>query len=136
MAKQPNGMSVLDRIKELDAERARLLDEAKATALANAEQAVAELNELGFDYRLVQGSTPSAPRPIRATPAGRRSGIRESVLEAIQNAGPDGIAPSGIRQKLGIADDDKSGAQSVSNALSALKKASKISDKNGAYVAA
>lgn len=132
MAKAP---SVLDRIKELDAERAKLLEEAKATALANAEQAVAELNELGFNYRLVQGSV-SAPKAPKPSASGRRSGIRESVLEAIQNAGPDGIAPAGIRQKLGIADDDKSGAQSVANALSALKKANKISDNNGAYVAA
>jgi len=43
------------------------LEGAKKEALDNAEKAVAELNELGFDYRLVEGasvstSTTRAPR--------------------------------------------------------------------------
>jgi hypothetical protein len=55
-------MSVLEKLKALDAQRAQLLDDAKKEALENAERAVAELNELGFHYSLVEGaSTPSAP---------------------------------------------------------------------------
>jgi hypothetical protein len=40
------------RIKELDAERTKLIDEAKKEALARAKQAVADLNALGFAYSL------------------------------------------------------------------------------------
>jgi hypothetical protein len=56
--------TVLEKLKALDAQRAQLLEGAKKEALDNAEKAVAELNELGFDYRLVEGggSTPRAPR--------------------------------------------------------------------------
>jgi hypothetical protein len=59
--------SVLEKLKALDAQRAQLLDDAKKEALDKAEKAVAELNELGFDYTLTEGastatSTPRAPR--------------------------------------------------------------------------
>ena len=47
--------SVLDQLKALDEQRAKLLDGAKGEALEQAEKAVVELNELGFDYRLVEG---------------------------------------------------------------------------------
>jgi hypothetical protein len=40
------------RIKELDAERTKLIDGAKKEALARAQQAVADLNALGFAYSL------------------------------------------------------------------------------------
>jgi hypothetical protein len=59
--------TVLEKLKALDAQRAQLLDGAKKEALENAERAVAELNELGFDYRLVEGATPArAPRKTSA----------------------------------------------------------------------
>jgi hypothetical protein len=55
--------SVLEKLKALDAQRAQLLDDAKKEALDNAEKAVAELNELGFNYGLVEGeSATRAPR--------------------------------------------------------------------------
>src|ERR1017187_7524033 len=41
--------TVLEQLKKLDEQRAKLLDGAKA------EEAIAELNELGFSYRLVEG---------------------------------------------------------------------------------
>lgn len=130
MAKSP-----LERIKEIDAERAKLLDEAKATALANATSAVEELNALGFNYRLVQDGATATRAPRQASTGTRRSGIRDDVLATITDAGDDGASPADIRAKLGIPNEDKSGAQSVANALSALKKAGKISDKDGAYYA-
>jgi hypothetical protein len=43
------------RIKELDAERTKLIDGAKKEALARAQQAVSDLNALGFSYSLTQG---------------------------------------------------------------------------------
>jgi hypothetical protein len=58
--------SVLEKLKALDSQRAQLLEDAKKEALDNAEKAVAELNELGFHYRRVEGasaaSTTRAPR--------------------------------------------------------------------------
>src|ERR1700691_4333707 len=56
--------SVLEKLKALDAQRAQLLEGAKKEALDNAETAVAELNELGFHYTLVEGA--SAASPARA----------------------------------------------------------------------
>ena len=59
--------TVLEKLKALDAQRATLLEDAKKEALDNAEKAVAELNELGFHYSLVEGasSTSTAARAPR-----------------------------------------------------------------------
>jgi hypothetical protein len=58
--------SVLEKIKALDAQRAQLLEGAKKEALDNAERAVAELNELGFNYSLSEGATSTARAPRKA----------------------------------------------------------------------
>ena len=58
--------SALEKLKALDAQRAQLLDGAKKEALDNAEKAVAELNELGFHYSLVEGASASTALPARA----------------------------------------------------------------------
>ena len=44
--------SVLQQLKELDKQRDQLLADAKKEALQKAQEAVAELNALGFSYRL------------------------------------------------------------------------------------
>ena len=51
--------TVLEKLKALDSQRAQLLEGAKKEALDNAEKAVAELNELGFHYTLVEGASVS-----------------------------------------------------------------------------
>jgi hypothetical protein len=61
--------SVLEKLKALDAQRAQLLEGAKKEALDNAEKAVAELNELGFHYSLVEGASTSTPRAPRKASA-------------------------------------------------------------------
>ena len=58
-------MSVLEKLKALDEQRAKLLEGAKAEALDKAQKAVAELNELGFDYSLVEGYRAPALRAPR-----------------------------------------------------------------------
>ena len=45
--------SAIQRIKELDRERATLFEQAKEEALRRANQAVEDLNALGLKYRLV-----------------------------------------------------------------------------------
>ena len=42
--------TALQQIKKLDGERTKLLEGAKADALARAEEAINELTALGFDY--------------------------------------------------------------------------------------
>jgi hypothetical protein len=66
--------TVLEKLKALDAQRAQLLDDAKKEALENAEKAVAELNELGFHYSLVEGATTASPAraPRKASQAPKR----------------------------------------------------------------
>ncbi len=58
-------MSVLEKLKALDSQRAELLEGAKKEAVDKAERAVAALNELGFSYRLVEGAV-RAPRKAGA----------------------------------------------------------------------
>ena len=65
--------SVLEKLKALDEQRAELLEGAKKEVLDNAEKAVAELNELGFNFRLVEGATSTARAPRKAaSPAPKR----------------------------------------------------------------
>jgi hypothetical protein len=60
-------MSVLEKLRALDEQRAKLLEGAKAEALKKASDAIVELNELGFQYVLNEKSeraqkTPKVPR--------------------------------------------------------------------------
>ena len=48
--------SAIQRIKDLDAERASIFDHAKEEALEKAKAAVAELNGLGLNYTLTNGA--------------------------------------------------------------------------------
>jgi hypothetical protein len=48
--------SAIQRVKDPDAERASIFDQAKAEALEKAKAAVAELNALGLSYTLTSGA--------------------------------------------------------------------------------
>jgi len=52
--------SVIDQIRALDEQKAKLLDGAKSEALGAAQQAIEALNSLGFNYRLIEGSRRSS----------------------------------------------------------------------------
>jgi hypothetical protein len=52
--------SAIQRIKDLDAERASIFEHAKAEALEKVKAAVAELNDLGFHYTLTNGAAKQA----------------------------------------------------------------------------
>jgi len=78
-------------------------------------------------------ATTPRTRTVTGTRSTRRSGVRDQVLQVVKSK--DGVTSADIRKALGIT--DKSGSQSVSNALSALKKAGQIgTTSTGAYVAA
>jgi hypothetical protein len=72
----------IQRIKELDQERATLFEQAKEEALRRANQAVEDLNALGLNYRLVTGSAPS----------GGKAGTKP----------PQGTGQTGADKKLGV----------------------------------
>jgi hypothetical protein len=124
-------MSVLEQIKKLedqkralDDQKAQLLKQAKQEALGKVNDAVKELNALGFAYSVVEGE--------KASTGTRRTGIRQEVLTVISKG--NGLTRAGIDSAMSA--DDKSTKQSISNALSALKKSNKISQNDqGLYTA-
>lgn len=117
-----NQLSDIDKqIAELEAQKRKLVEEEKKSAKKKVELALQELNALGFNYKLVEEGTATRTR---------RSGVRDSVFKAVQSA-PQGIKPADIAEQLNMT--DKAGRQSISNALSALKKANKVSADAGVY---
>ena len=64
---------VLEKLRSLDEQRNKLLDEAKAEALQNARKAVDELNALGFNYSLTEEG---------ASKGKKASGIKRPMKDA------------------------------------------------------
>jgi hypothetical protein len=65
---QMTDKTAIQRIKELDHERATLFEQAKEEALRRASQAVEDLNALGLNYRLVTGAAPAASKSTDKKP--------------------------------------------------------------------
>lgn len=125
--------SLIDQILELEAQKQALMTRAKSEALSQAEKAVADLNNLGFHYRLTETDTTEQPRKTTTTPATRsprKGGVSEQVLAAIA-AVPEGLPRAGVLSALGA--NDTKAEQSISNALSNLKKAGKLTVEGGVY---
>ena len=59
--------TAIQRIQELDRERAELFAQAKEEALRRATQAVEDLNALGLKYRLVEGESPAGNKSVGKT---------------------------------------------------------------------
>lgn len=106
------------------AKRAELDDQ-----IANIDR---ELEAISAYELAKQGKLPTASRAPRST-GKRRTGIRAEVLAHIKNAGK--INRAGLLEKMGVK-GDKSGEQSVSNALSALKRNGDVKVKDGMYAVA
>src|ERR1039457_4243789 len=120
-------MSVLEKIRELDAQKDALLKEAKQEAMELVHKGLKALAELGFNYSVSQNEGSGA-----ITRAGtRRTGIREELLKLIHDN--SGIGRAAILEKTGVKGDKKA-EQSVSNALAALKKAGLVDNPDGGYV--
>jgi hypothetical protein len=73
-------MNLMDQLKALDDQRAKLIEDAKRTALEKAHKAVAELNDLGFKYALTDSKRGSAPKAAKAQggPAGAKRRQRDA----------------------------------------------------------
>ncbi len=122
----------IDQIMELEAQKQALMAKAKAEALSSAEKAVADLNNLGFHYRLVEGGTTTRTTSVNSAPRTRRGGVSDDVLDTIK-AAPNGLPRAAVLEQLGAT--DKAGQQSISNALSNLKKKGQLTAENGVYKA-
>ena len=131
--------SALQRIKELESEKTALLERARQEALSAAQEAVEQLNELGFEYHLVEGRAKTATTRARTVTGRRtvkrngrrRAGIRQEVFNAIAAAGRKGVTRKDLI--LQFRARDASFQQSISNALSALKKQKKVKAAKGVY---
>jgi hypothetical protein len=122
----------------IDQERERLSKEREtivAQQHALAEQLATidrELSAINAYEAAKQGKGPSSTRQRRA-PQGRRGSKRNALLGIIKS-NPGGLTRGEILEKMGLK-GDKSGAMSVSNALTALSKANQVVRRDGKYIA-
>lgn len=122
-----NTLSDIDKqIAELQAQKQKLIDDEKKNALKKVEDAIKELNALGFNYQLVDGTKKTK------TTRTRRSGVRDSVLAEIKKH-PTGISRADLMAAMNATDDKAQ--TSVSNAVAALKKNDEITAEQGHYTA-
>ena len=108
--------------EELLSQRAEI--DTQLTQVDNELQAINAYQAIKEGKKLVATTAPK--RTVT-----RRSGRRQEVLDLIAKH-PDGIPRAQILEGLG-AKGNRSDEQSVSNALSALKKANKIDSRGGLY---
>ena len=81
--------TVLQQIKKLDEERAKILEVAKNDALARAQEAINELTALGFDYELAEPVQKTTRTPRKA----RRQKLPEAEPETPKVEPPQAEAP-------------------------------------------
>jgi hypothetical protein len=149
----------LIRLDELDAQRSKLVEQAKSEILQTIQEAIDRLDSLGFSYALVERagvngfhhetapaakpkakavtkrSTARSAAPKRGGRKGaRRTGIRQDVLAAIAASGKKGMTRGDLIGEFGA--KDKAFQQSISNALVALKKQKQVKATGGVYKAA
>lgn len=67
--------SVMDQIRKLDEQRNALLENAKKEAMEKANAAIADLNSLGFNYRLTESGS--------AASSGNRKGTRQTNPDTV-----------------------------------------------------
>jgi hypothetical protein len=119
-------------------ERERL-SKAKEVALAKKQEAEDELSALEIDFAAVAAyESAKKGKPAKADEkkqrAPRQTGKRNEVLKLVEQY-PQGVTAGELKDKLGIR-GDKQGEQSLSNALSALKKSGQLIQEDGKYKAA
>jgi hypothetical protein len=91
-------MGILDRVRQLDAERATIIGEARAEALRQAGAAIDTLNSLGFPYKLVEGST-SAKKEAKTKSARTPKAGPCPICEFQTDPPHDGRAHRGQKKK-------------------------------------
>src|SRR3954463_9665789 len=84
-------------------------------------------------YETAKTGKAARQAPAGRQPRARRGSRREALLELIRQS--DGLSRGEILERMGLK-DDKSGAMSVSNALTALTKSNQLRREGGKYRAA
>ena len=110
---------------------AQLIEEERKRLHAERTELVAKLSAIDQELEAIaayEAAKTGSPLP---SSGGRRSGIREAVYRQIAES-QEGMTRSDVLEAMG-ARGDKKLEQSVSNALSALKKAERVSLVNGLY---
>lgn len=130
----------LSRVMQKERTRLTKLKESLAGRRAEIDRQVADVDRelAAIDaYTSARGAKAARKKSKAGTgaPRGpRQGGRREQVLNVIKEG--NGLTRGEILAKLGIVEKDSKGAaQSVSNALSALKKAGTIKSEGGKYAA-
>lgn len=84
-------------------------------------------------YEKAKGGKPErAPKRASRRARGRRGEKRQAVLDIVRQ-NPDGLTRGEILSLMGVK-GDRSGEQSVSNALSALIKQNELGKREGKYI--
>lgn len=141
--RQPNFEAFIhDERERLGREREQLLSQQQDLA-GRMDALDRELAAIDAYEAAKQGKPPAAavadgrrrPRKVAAPrgPRAARGQKRSHVLELIKQH-PEGLSRGELIDKMGLK-GDRSGEQSVSNALSALKKANQVDSRDGRYVA-
>ena len=120
----------------IEEERARIKAAIKA-AKAKRQEAEQEIEQLegqiaaiaAYDAALKGKKAPSEPR----APRGRRGEKRQAILDLIAQH-PDGMTRHELIDQMN-AHSDKAAEQSISNALSALKKTGQLTQEGKRYIA-
>jgi DNA-binding transcriptional ArsR family regulator len=119
----------------IDQERIRIKEAIKA-ANAKRREADAEIEELETELTAIAAYDAARKGPKasaeRRAPRGRRGEKRQAILDLVAQHS-DGVTRRELLDALNA--HDKSGSQSVSNALSALKKAGQVAQEGKKYIA-
>ena len=94
-----------------------------------------EVNDMLSKFDVFEGKVAPAARQtgMRRAPRARSGSKREQLLQVIRAGG--GLSRGEILEKMGLK-GDKAGEMSVSNALTALTKATQVTRQDGKYHAA
>lgn len=111
---------------------AQLIEEERKRLYTQRTELVAKLTEVDRELEAI-AAYEAAKTGSRSAAArgGRRSGIREAVYQRVAES-QDGMSRADVLDAMG-ARGDKQLEQSISNALSALKKAERLSLVDGVY---
>lgn len=122
----------------VEKERARLT-KARETLLTKQTELQDQIDNIDREMRAIDAytSTKAGKLPTRSSTSGgkgRRGGKREELLALIKDT-PGGASRGDLLERLQLK-GDKAGEQSVSNALSALKRAGTLKTNGSKYLIA
>lgn len=138
MAKEATFESFVAQQREALAQRREQAQQRLAEVQAEINGIDRELQAITAYELAKEGKLDLSPKGQRRPPSGprkpRETGARQEILDLIK-ASENGLTPAEIKEKRGVK-GDKSGEQSISNALSNLLKQNRVTRHDGRYRAA